>query len=177
MLIFARGPFVCFTRYMQAMSSEIFWIESKRIIGPVSLQTSIGMNWRNPPLLISSGALPNCKLFHRNISYLDGQFLIKQARICASMWLRNIPSCLVIVLGRNGPKFNISPPSEFRNSNLLESAQLLFGTGTGCARWIQRKEMTKSYLTMDDGAKAAAEAVKAMIPARENFIFIQGGNA
>ena len=42
-------------------------------------------------------------------------------------------------------------------------------------RWIQRKEMTKSYLTMEDGAKAAAEAVKAMIPARENFIFIKGG--
>ena len=38
--------------------------------------------------------------------------------------------------------------------------------------------MTKSYLTMDDGAKAAAEAVKAMIPARENFILVfQSGNA
>ena len=42
---------------------------------------------------------------------------------------------------------------------------------------MQRKQMVKSYLTMDDGAKAAAEAVKAMIPARENFILIQGGNA
>ena len=49
-----------------------------------------------------------------------------------------------------------------------------------CVRafWIQRKEMTKSYLTMEDGAKAAAEAVKAMIPARENFILgVQSGNA
>ena len=46
-----------------------------------------------------------------------------------------------------------------------------------CARVLdtKEKEMTKSYLTMDDGAKAAAEAVKAMIPARENFMFIQGG--
>ena len=47
----------------------------------------------------------------------------------------------------------------------------------GCARARREKRNSKSYLTMDDGAKAAAEAVKAMIPARENFILIQGGNA
>ena len=36
----------------------------------------------------------------------------------------------------------------------------------------RNKEIKKSYLTMDDGAKAAAEAVKAMMPARENFILV-----
>ena len=86
---------------------------------------------------------------------------------------------LMIVWGPNEPKFPKLPLSEFQNSNLLESAAILFGSRywMRCvlAFWIQRKEMTKSYLTMDDGAKAAAEAVKAMIPARENFMFIQGG--
>ena len=97
----------------------------------------------------------------------------EQACDCATL-----QDTLVIVPGRNGPTFNISPPSEFRNSNLLESAVLLFGRRSDvCARWIQRKEMTKSYLTMDNGAKAAADAVKPMIPARENFILVQGGNA
>ena len=56
----------------------------------------------------------------------------------------------------------------------MESAAILFGSGTErCVRVFDTKErMTKSYLTMDEGEKAAAEAVKAMIPATENFIFI-----
>ena len=57
-LICARGPWACRRKKLVYISEICLWIEIRRMIGTVSLQS---INWtglaKNPPLLISSGAL------------------------------------------------------------------------------------------------------------------------
>ena len=126
MLIFARGPFVCFTRYMQALSSEIVCIENKRSVGPVSLQSA---NWTElEEFTAARSSRAHCRIptfSIRTFRILACRFQQTKGNSVKACDCVTLQDTLAIVWGLDGPYLHISPPSEFRNSNLLESAVLL----------------------------------------------------
>ena len=85
--ICARGTGACRRKKLEDIIQNVFGSKARALLGRYLGKTSIELDWWIPPLLISSGALPNCKQFHQNISYLAVPVIAKQAQIYAS----NVP--------------------------------------------------------------------------------------